>query len=112
MRRKNILEKICCEICDNSNKKILHAHHICERTELETNNHHTNLLILCPNCHTKIHFNLIKIIGLFNSTKKPYGRTVIYLDELGQCNFPGLENEKSYYGLINESMKLPEESEK
>ncbi len=104
------LEKICCEICSNDNKEILHLHHLVERTELNTNNHSTNICCLCPNCHTKIHKNKIKVVGLFNSTKQPYGRTVIYIDEQGVCSFPGMELEKSYYGLANESMKIPEES--
>lgn len=107
LMRKIKLEKISCEICDDNNKDILHAHHIKERTELETNNHNTNLLILCPNCHSKIHTNKIQIIGLFNSTKKPYGRSVIYLKD-GVCNVPSMQQETSYYGLVNESMKLPE----
>lgn len=109
--RKKKLEKICCEICRNDNKSVLHNHHVIERTELNTNNHHTNLVCLCANCHNALHHNQIKILGLFDSTKKPYGRTVIYKNMItGECSFPGLENEKSYYGLVNDSMKIPEES--
>ncbi len=105
--RKIGLEKICCEICGENNKAVLQNHHIIERTELETNNHKINLLCLCSNCHNCIHHGNIEIIGLFDSTKKPYGRSVIYLKD-GVCNVPGMENEKSSYGLKAESMKINE----
>ncbi len=107
----NKLEKICCEICGETNKAVLHNHHIIQQCELETNNHNTNLICLCANHHYALHHKQITILGLFDSTKLPYKRTVIYRDEITKtCNFPGLENEKSYYGLVNESMKIHEES--
>ncbi len=99
------LEKICCEICGNNEKTVLHNHHVVERTELETNNDHTNLVCLCSNCHNKIHGDIVKVVGLFNSTKLPYKRTLVYIEN-GICNVPGMENEKSYYKLKPESMKV------
>lgn len=84
------LEKIECEICGNKDKEVLHKHHIIERTELDTSNDFLNLVVVCSNCHNKIHFGKIEIIGIFPSTKLPYGRTVVYKID-GKSNIPGIE---------------------
>jgi len=73
---KLILNK--CEIDGCEETLNLHKHHIIERTEINTNNHSFNLAILCPNCHAKTHSNVLKIIGVFPSTKLPNKRTLVY----------------------------------
>ena len=102
-----VLEKKFCEICGESNKKILQNHHIVERSETNCDNSDFNLATLCPNCHTKIHTKLIRIIGVFPSTKNG-GRLLIYVNELGICNVPGMENAEPYYIPKTVSMKIPE----
>lgn len=85
----NKLKKIECEICGVKDVEVLHKHHITERTELDTCNHPMNLAVICSNCHNKVHADKIKIIGIYPSTKLPYGRTLIYeLD--GISNMPGI----------------------
>lgn len=76
MRKKLIKNK--CEICGNEDKETLHLHHIVERTDPNTSNHPMNLSIICSNCHNLVHSGLIKIIGVYPSTKPPNGRTLIY----------------------------------
>lgn len=98
--------KIICEICGCNEKKILHRHHIVEKTDINCNNNPFNLLVSCPTCHSKIHAEIIKIIGIFPSTNPIMKRTVIYVNETGQCNVPGMENEKSYYTPKNSEMKI------
>jgi hypothetical protein len=83
------LEKIECEICGCKEIETLHRHHVVERKELNTSNDPMNLLITCANCHTKIHFKKIKIIGIYPSTRLPYGRTVIYEID-GKQNIPDI----------------------
>ena len=90
MRRRKRLEKLVCEICESTDRKILHKHHIVERTDPNTSHDDENLAILCPSCHSKIHIGAIEIVGLFPSTKQPYGRTLVY-KEGGVCNVPGLD---------------------
>lgn len=110
MRLKKSLNELCpkiaCEVCDEKNQSTLHRHHLAERTELNTSNHPYNLGVLCSNCHNKIHAGLIKIVGVFPSTKPPAGRTLVFVDEKGICNVPGLENEKPYYVSKAISMKV------
>lgn len=75
---KQKLIKHACEICGDNNKKILHLHHIIERTEANTNNHPFNLAIICPNCHSLVHDGSIRIIGIYPSTEPPNGRTLVF----------------------------------
>lgn len=91
MKRKR-LEKIRCEIdnCTVDNPKLLHKHHILERTEVNTNNNEFNLSIICSLHHNEVHEGIIEIIGVFPSTKPPYGRTLIYKRN-GVANIPGIE---------------------
>ena len=70
--------KIECEICGEKNKNVLHHHHIVERTELNSDNSFYNLAVICANCHTKHHAGEIEIIGVYPSTKPPYGRILVY----------------------------------
>lgn len=101
-KKKNI--KLSCEICKEENEKILDKHHICERIELNSNNHEMNLCVICKNCHGKIHLTKeIEIIGLFPSTEPPLGRTLVYKIN-GVSNFPGLE--EPYYKPENKKTKL------
>lgn len=50
-----------CEICGFSDKRILIMHH---RDENKRNNKRENLLLLCPNCHTLIHYEQTGILKL------------------------------------------------
>lgn len=83
------LKKIECEICEEKDVNALHKHHIVERTELNTNNNPMNLAVICSNCHNKVHAGTIKIIGIYPSTKLPYGRILIY-EINGKSNCPGI----------------------
>jgi hypothetical protein len=62
-----------------------------------------NLAVLCPNCHSLIHFGRIKIVGIFPSTEQPYGRTLVYKKD-GVSNVPGLD--EPYYVPELKSMKV------
>jgi len=97
--------KMFCEVCGEDNKKVLHRHHIVERTELNTDNNDFNLAVLCANCHTKTHTGEIVIIGVFPGTKPPTGRILVYKLN-GVCNVPALENAKPYYQPKPQAMPL------
>lgn len=92
-----------CEVCGESNVKLLHRHHIVERTEQHSDNDDFNLAILCANCHTLTHAGDLRIVGVFPSTKPP-GRILVYVLN-GECNVPGMEDAEPYYIPKNESMK-------
>ena len=98
------LKKINCEICGESNKEVLHFHHIVFRSDVNSNNRPENLAILCSNCHNLLHFNKIKIVGVWPSTAKN-GRTLVYIKD-GVCNVPELEFENPPFKCENESMKI------
>ena len=98
------LEKTHCEVCDEKNKEVLHLHHIVFRSEVNSNNKPDNLAILCSNCHNLLHFNRIKIVGVWPSTAKN-GRMLVYIKD-GICNVPGMENETPPGTPKNESMKI------
>lgn len=94
------LHKDYCEIsgCPIKDSKVLHHHHIIERTELGTSNDVWNLAVLCPTHHTMVHSGRLKIIDVFPSTATN-GRTLVYeLD--GVPNIPGL-NKKYVEKKIN-----------
>ena len=57
-----------CEICGEKDSKILHRHHIIPRCDDRCSNKDSNIAILCPNCHTKVHEGDIIIIGVYQST--------------------------------------------
>jgi hypothetical protein len=97
------LKKIQCEICGDTDTKILHRHHIVERTEPNTSNDDMNLAIICPNCHSKIHSGSIEIVGIFPSTQQPYGRTLVFKKD-GVSNVPGLN--EPYYKPQARSMRI------
>lgn len=82
------LHKEFCEICKTTETETLHWHHIIERNEVDTSNDPLNLAVLCANCHTKVHSDKIKIIGVYPSTAK-YGRTLVF-EENGKPNVPGI----------------------
>lgn len=100
---KKKLKKIECEICGNRELATLHKHHIIERTQLNTTNHPMNLAVICSNCHNKVHAGIIKIIGLYPSTKLPYGRTLIY-DTKEEKNSLGIT--EAYYKPEPKQMKI------
>lgn len=104
--------KIHCEVCGEKNQKILHRHHIVERTEIDTSNDDFNCAIVCANCHTKIHTGTLEIIGVFPGTRPPTGRILVYkLD--GICNVPSLKDAEPYYSPKAKSMTYfpPKEKE-
>ncbi len=51
-------EKVCAKCGYNEYPEILEVHHIDENRE---NNKLENLIVLCPNCHRKVHHKIIKI---------------------------------------------------
>jgi len=95
-----ILNKCEIETCEVH--ECLHLHHIIERTEINTTNHDMNLCILCPNHHSFIHKGLLKIIGIFPSTKLPNNRTLVYEID-GKRN---LDIEIPYINFKNKSFKI------
>ena len=97
------LKKQVCEICGEADASTLEKHHIVERTEKNTNHNDWNLAIICANCHSKVHYGVIKIVGLYPSTQKPYGRTLVY-ERNGESNVPGIK--KPYYVPEPDSMKV------
>ena len=100
----NKLIKNKCEIdgCEVTDSKILHLHHIIERTEINTSNHPNNLAILCPNHHSFVHSGRLKIIGVYPSTKIPNNRTLIY--ELD--GYKNLDIDTPYINFNNKSFKI------
>jgi hypothetical protein len=103
--KKSKLIKDKCEIegCTITDPKLLHLHHIIERTEVNTTNHNFNLAILCPNHHGCVHNGTLKIIGVYPSTKLPNKRTLVYeLD--GKKNIEGLD--EPYVEFTNKSFKI------
>jgi hypothetical protein len=75
-KKKLILDK--CEIEGCNETQCLHLHHLIPRKDINTTNNSTNLVILCPNHHSFCHAGLLKIIGIYPSTRLPNGRTVVY----------------------------------
>lgn len=106
MKNKKLI-KYECEICGwKDEPSLLHKHHCVERTEINTSNHASNLCIICSICHGKLHAGLLKIIGIYPSTRPPNGRTVIFKDELnGKQNVEGID--KPYYTHKPKQMKVP-----
>lgn len=108
-RKKNSLQvskrpKVVCEVCGESDKSVLHRHHIVEQTELNSTNHDYNTAIVCANCHNKIHAGSLQIIGIWPGTRPPTGRILVFKLN-GVCNFPALENETPPYAAKAPSIK-------
>lgn len=100
---KLIKNKCEIESCNVIDPKLLHLHHIIERTEVNTTNNNFNLAILCANCHALTHTGRLKIIGVYPSTQLPNGRTLIYeLD--GKKNIEGID--RPYVEFKNKSFQL------
>lgn len=57
-----------CEVCGEDDISILHRHHIIPRCDDRCTNKDSNIAILCPNCHTKVHEGEIVIIGVYLTT--------------------------------------------
>lgn len=64
--RKNKTGSAICDVCKQPH--ILEVHHIFGRN-VANFNFDWNLIDICPNCHTEIHQNKIKVIGWENSTE-------------------------------------------
>jgi len=69
-----------CQICEEKNYKLLDTHRIKWGGEYSNR----NCVCLCVECHRKVHCNIIKIIGWFESSK---GRVLNYIDEKGNEQF-------------------------
>jgi hypothetical protein len=100
MKVKLILNK--CEIDGCEITECLHKHHIIERTDINTSNDNSNIAILCPNHHNFVHKGLLRIIGIYPSTKMPNCRTLIY--ELG--GIKNLDIESEYLPFKNKVYKI------
>ena len=71
--KKRILKLIdYCEYCGDTTKEILQLHHIKQVAEGGTNDI-DNIIVLCPNCHSKAHRGLIKEFEL-----KALAHTALY----------------------------------
>jgi hypothetical protein len=92
-----------CEIDGCKESVGLHLHHVIERTDINCSNNTWNLAILCSNCHSKIHLGLIKVIGIYPSTKLPNGRTLVY-EINGKGNVDGIKD--PYATFKNKSYKI------
>lgn len=103
MKRKKIIKNKCeIETCNITDSKILHLHHIIERTEINTSNDYYNLAILCPNHHAMTHSGKLEIIGIFPSTKPPNNRILVYkLD-----GYKNIDIDEPYLIFKNKSYKL------
>lgn len=106
MNRRPKLHKEYCEIegCSVTDPKLLQHHHIVERKEVGTSNHHQNLAVICANCHLKIHSGSLQIIGVFPSTARN-GRTLVYILD-GKQNIPDIN--ESYFRHQMPQMKIKE----
>lgn len=104
MRRQK-LHKLYCEIeeCNVTNPKLLHHHHIVERTEIGTSNNTWNLAVICANCHHLIHNGELQIIGVYPSTNRQ-GRKLIYKRN-DIINIAGIT--EAYFKHQPKQMKLP-----
>lgn len=60
--------KVECEICGNTNKEVLHWHHIIPRADSRCTNTNSNIACICSNCHHGVHAGKIIIIGVYNTT--------------------------------------------
>ena len=63
---KNKTGKSQCEICKSAN--ILQLHHIRGRN-IPKPNHPSNLVAICPSCHSKVHYDMIIIEGWVSTTE-------------------------------------------
>jgi hypothetical protein len=104
MRVKKLVKHKCeIESCNVTDPKLLHFHHIIERTDINTTNHTYNLAILCANCHSLCHTGRLNIIGVYPATIPPNNRILIYeLD--GKKNVE--EINEPYVKFKNKSYKI------
>lgn len=83
-----------CEVCKETNKKVLDRHHIIPRTDPRCTDLDSNLAIVCANCHRKIHAGEVIIEGVYqtnvgkklfwhNSGDTPIVRTGVILNSDG-----------------------------
>jgi len=72
------LKKYKCEICKESNSKILDFHHIIPQTDPNCTDYPSNIAIICANCHRKVHTGALFIYGVIPSTEYPNKRTLVY----------------------------------
>jgi hypothetical protein len=57
-----------CEVCGEGDKNLLHRHHIIPQCDPRCTNKDSNIAILCANCHTKVHYGEIIIIGVYQTS--------------------------------------------
>lgn len=102
--------KIICEVCGETDVKILERHHIIPRTDINCTHDDFNIAVLCSNCHSKTHTGSLKIIGVYPGTRPPTGRILIYelngvknVDlDVPYCS-PQPKEMKVYYGQESDS---------
>lgn len=58
-----------CEVCGESNIKVLDRHHIIPRTDPSCTELDSNLAVVCSNCHRMIHAGEIIIEGVFKTSE-------------------------------------------
>lgn len=61
--------KINCEICGETNKRVLDRHHIIPRKHPLSTDNDYNLAVICSNCHRKVHNGEYIIEGVFKTSK-------------------------------------------
>lgn len=65
-RKKLVAERgSCCQLCEYKIEKVLQVHHIVEKSKggLDIK---SNLIVVCPNCHSEIHAGLIDLLQIEN----------------------------------------------
>ena len=72
------LKKTACETCGNTNKAVLHTHHIIPQRDPRCTNNLSNLACLCSNCHNMVHVGSIVIIGVYKTTE---GRKLMWFND-------------------------------
>lgn len=84
-KKANRSGKIKCGICDQ--QTFLEVHHINGR-DIPNPNHPSNLVNICPTCHSEIHWEKIIIEGWAYTTS---GRELFW-HKKGEGNFTGKES--------------------
>jgi len=73
----------CCKLCGEPNYHLLDVHRIVPGEVGGKYSYH-NVIVLCSNCHRKVHSGEIRILGWVDST---IGPMLHYFDEQGKEQF-------------------------
>lgn len=99
--------KLQCPFCGNPDAEHFQTHHIDENTE---NNDFTNLIKLCPTCHSKVTKNDISQIDV-RKVKERLGQKEIkqpFEKEEVESEFPGGDN--TFRKFLRENLQYPKEA--